>query len=57
MARRLTKGRLVGLDRSGPAPPATRAGAPLRPMTLPNLIGYARLAGIPVFLYLSLIHI
>jgi len=53
MARRLTKGRLVGLDRSGPEPPATRAGAPLRPLTLPNVIGYARLAGIPVFLYLA----
>jgi cardiolipin synthase len=50
----LTKGRLVGLDRSGPEPPATRAGAPLRPLTLPNLIGYVRLAGIPVFLYLAL---
>jgi cardiolipin synthase len=53
VARRLTKGRLVGLDRSGPEPPATRAGAPLRPLTLPNAIGYARLVGIPVFLYLA----
>jgi CDP-diacylglycerol--glycerol-3-phosphate 3-phosphatidyltransferase len=51
--RRLTKGRLVGLDRSGPEPAATRAGAPLRPFTLPNLIGYLRLAAIPVFLYLA----
>ena len=53
MARRITKGRLVGLDRSGPEPPATRAGAPLRPFTLPNVIGYARLAALPVFLYLA----
>jgi len=46
--------RLVGLDRSGPEPPATRRGQPLRPLTVPNLIGYARLAAIPVFLYLAL---
>lgn len=52
-SRRLTKGRLVGLDRSGPEPVETRRGQPLRPFTVPNLIGYARLAGIPVFLYLA----
>jgi cardiolipin synthase (CMP-forming) len=46
--------RLVGLDRSGPLPKQTRAGAPLRPFTLPNLVGYLRLAAIPVFLYLAL---
>jgi CDP-diacylglycerol--glycerol-3-phosphate 3-phosphatidyltransferase len=46
--------RLVGLDRSGPMPLQTRAGAPLRPWTLPNLVGYLRLASIPVFLYLAL---
>jgi cardiolipin synthase (CMP-forming) len=50
---RLTLRRLVGLDRSGPAPLQTRAGQPLRPFTIPNLVGYLRLAGIPVFLYLS----
>jgi CDP-diacylglycerol--glycerol-3-phosphate 3-phosphatidyltransferase len=50
---RLTRRRLVGLDRSGPDPRETRAGEPLRPFTLPNLIGYARLAGIPVFLVLA----
>ena len=50
--RRLTGGRLVGLDRSGPEPAETRKGQPLRPLTLPNLIGYARLVAIPVFLYL-----
>jgi cardiolipin synthase len=49
----LTPRRLVGLDRSGPDPRETRAGEPLRPFTLPNLIGYARLAGIPVFLVLA----
>ena len=46
--------RLVGLDRSGPKPRATRRGQPLRPLTIPNLVGYLRLAGIPVFLYLAL---
>jgi cardiolipin synthase len=51
--RRLTRKRLVGLDRSGPDPIQTRAGQPLRPFTVPNLVGYLRLAAIPVFLYLA----
>lgn len=51
---RLSRRRLVGLDRSGPAPEETRAGAPLRPWTLPNIIGYLRLAAIPVFLIWAL---
>jgi cardiolipin synthase len=46
--------RLVGLDRSGPRPRQTRRGEPLRPFTVPNLVGYARLAAIPGFLYLAL---
>jgi cardiolipin synthase (CMP-forming) len=46
--------RLFGIDRSGPLPRETRAGAPLRPLTIPNLIGYLRLAAIPVFLVLAL---
>ncbi len=50
---RLTRRRLMGLDRSGPSPPQTRAGQPLRPFTLPNLIGYVRLAAIPVFCVLA----
>jgi cardiolipin synthase len=45
--------RLLGLDRTGPPPRETREGAPLNPWTLPNLIGYVRLAAIPVFLYLA----
>jgi CDP-diacylglycerol--glycerol-3-phosphate 3-phosphatidyltransferase len=45
--------RLFGLDRSGPPPRQTREGAPLNPWTLPNLVGYARLAALPVFLYLA----
>jgi cardiolipin synthase (CMP-forming) len=48
--RRLTLGRLSGLDRSGAPPPETLAGAPLRPLTIPNAIGYVRLALIPLFL-------
>jgi cardiolipin synthase len=46
--------RLLGLDRTAPAPRQTRTGQPLHPLTIPNLVGYARLAGIPVFLYLAL---
>jgi cardiolipin synthase (CMP-forming) len=42
--------RLLGLDRSGPAPPETRAGTPLHPWTVPNAIGFVRLALVPVFL-------
>ena len=52
--RRLTAARLVGLDRSGPAPAETQSGSPLRPWTIPNAIGFARLALIPVFLVLAL---
>jgi CDP-diacylglycerol--glycerol-3-phosphate 3-phosphatidyltransferase len=47
---RLTFRRLSGLDRSGPPPPQTLAGQPLHPWTLPNVIGFVRLALIPVFL-------
>jgi CDP-diacylglycerol--glycerol-3-phosphate 3-phosphatidyltransferase len=52
--RRLTFRRLSGLDRSGPPPPETQRGAPLRPWTIPNAIGYVRLALIPLFLVLAL---
>jgi cardiolipin synthase len=45
--------RLVGIDRSGKAPVETRQGQPLRPFTVPNLIGYARLASLPVFLVIA----
>jgi CDP-diacylglycerol--glycerol-3-phosphate 3-phosphatidyltransferase len=50
----LTFRRLVGLDRSGGPPPETRRGEALHPWTLPNAIGLARLALIPVFLVLAL---
>jgi cardiolipin synthase len=50
----LTFRRLSGLDRSGPPPPETQPGAPLRPWTIPNAIGYIRAALIPTFLILAL---
>jgi cardiolipin synthase len=49
-----TKRRLFGIDRSGPPPEATLSGRPLNPWTVPNAIGFARLAGIPVFLAVAL---
>jgi cardiolipin synthase (CMP-forming) len=50
---RLTFRRLTGLDRSGPPPAATLKGQPLHPWTVPNLIGYVRLALIPLFMYFA----
>ena len=50
---RLTFRRRFGLDRSGPSPTETLSGQPLRPFTIPNLVGYLRLAGIPVFCVLA----
>jgi cardiolipin synthase len=51
--RPLQKRRLFGIDRSGPPPRSTRKGAPLHPWTLPNLVGYVRLAALPVFCVLA----
>jgi cardiolipin synthase (CMP-forming) len=51
---RVSARRLLGLDRSGPPPAETLSGSPLRPWTLPNMIGFARLALIPVFLLVAL---
>jgi len=51
---RLTFRRLSGLDRSGPPHPATLSGAPLNPWTIPNAIGFARLALIPVFFVVAM---
>src|SRR6202020_3076974 len=42
-----------GIDRSGPEPPSTRSDQPLHPWTIPNAIGYVRLALIPVFLVVA----
>ena len=50
----LTFRRLVGLDRSGGPPPQTRRGEPLNPWTIPNAIGFARLALVPLFLVIGL---
>jgi cardiolipin synthase len=49
-----SKRRLFGIDRSGPPPDATLSGHPLNPWTIPNAIGFARFAGIPVFLVVAL---
>ncbi len=54
MSPPITKRRLFGIDRSGPAPLQTRSDQPLHPWTIPNAIGFARLAGIPVFLIVAL---
>jgi cardiolipin synthase (CMP-forming) len=45
--------RLSGLDRSGGPPPETRRGAPLRPLTIPNAIGYARIATLIAFVVVA----
>ncbi len=46
--------RLLGLDRSGPPPPETLSGAPLRVWTIPNAVGFVRLGLVPVFLAVAL---
>ncbi len=51
--RERTRRRLLGLDRSGPPPPETTRQMPLRPFTLPNAIGFVRIALVPVFLVLA----
>ncbi len=51
---RLTFRRLSGLDRSGPPPPQTLRDQPWNVWTIPNAIGFVRLALIPVFLVLAL---
>jgi cardiolipin synthase (CMP-forming) len=51
---RLTFRRLAGLDRSGPPPPETLRDQPWNVATIPNAIGFVRLALIPVFLVLAL---
>ena len=51
---RLTFRRLSGLDRSGPPPPQTADDQPWNVWTIPNAIGFVRLALIPVFLVLAL---
>jgi cardiolipin synthase (CMP-forming) len=50
----ISKRRLSGIDRSGPAPDATMSGHPLNPWTIPNAVDFVRLAAIPVFLVIAL---
>ncbi len=50
---RLTFRRLAGLDRSGPPPPQTLRDQPWNVATIPNAIGFVRLALIPLFLVLA----
>jgi cardiolipin synthase len=50
----MEKARTFGLRRGGPPPRATRAGEPLRPLTLPNLVGYLRLGLLAAFLAIAL---
>jgi cardiolipin synthase (CMP-forming) len=45
--------RLSGLDRSGGPPPETQRGAPLRPWTIPNTIGYLRVATLIAFVVVA----
>jgi cardiolipin synthase len=51
---RLTVRRLFGLDRSGPPPPQTLSDAPWNVWTIPNAIGFVRLALIAPLLILGL---
>ncbi len=51
---RLTFRRLAGLDRSGPPPSETLRGQPWNVWTIPNAIGFVRLALIPLFVLLAL---
>jgi cardiolipin synthase (CMP-forming) len=48
------KARTFGLERGGPEPTATRAGQPLRPLTIPNLVGYVRLGLLAAFVVVAL---
>lgn len=48
------KARTLGLRRGGPEPGATRAGQPLHPLTIPNLIGYVRIGLLAGFLAIAL---
>jgi phosphatidylglycerophosphate synthase len=50
----MDKSRTLGLRRGGPEPGATRAGQPLRPLTLPNVVGYLRIGLLAAFLAIAL---
>ena len=53
-ARPRGRARTLGLRRGGPPPRETRAGEPLRPLTLPNAVGFARLGLLVAFVALAL---
>jgi cardiolipin synthase len=50
----MEKTRTLGLRRGGPEPRATRAGQPLHPLTIPNLIGYLRIGLLAAFSAIAL---
>jgi CDP-diacylglycerol--glycerol-3-phosphate 3-phosphatidyltransferase len=50
----MEKARTLGLRRGGPEPRATRAGQPLRPWTVPNLVGYVRIVLLAAFSAIAL---
>jgi phosphatidylglycerophosphate synthase len=50
---KLGRARTLGLSRPGDPAELTRAGAPLRPFTLPNLVGFIRLATLVVFVVVA----
>ena len=45
---------VLGLRRGGGEPPETRAGQPLRPITLPNIVTYLRVGMLGAFLAIAL---
>jgi CDP-diacylglycerol--glycerol-3-phosphate 3-phosphatidyltransferase len=45
---------LLGLKRTGLEPAETRAGQPLRPLTIPNLVTYLRIVALTSFLVIAL---
>jgi cardiolipin synthase len=45
---------LLGLKRTGLEPAETRAGQPLRPLTIPNLVTYLRIVSVGAFLVIAL---
>jgi cardiolipin synthase len=50
---RLGRARTLGLSRPGDPAELTRAGAPLRPLTLPNLVGYLRFVALVTFVVVA----
>lgn len=54
LARRWSLRRLAGIDRTGGPPPETLRGQPLRPWTIPNAIGFARIGLLVAFVVIGL---